>query len=88
MDTVSESRKWKTFVASVMVGKMAVQQVLPTSPRSMLLTGSKLVHSTNGKLLIELAQVIYQSMYFMEKMYQVKLHWMRPCGQPRNFLRS
>jgi hypothetical protein len=55
--------EWTIVVSSVLADTTAVRQALPADPRSTLLPGTQLIHNTDGTLLLEVAQVMYQSMY-------------------------
>jgi hypothetical protein len=63
VNKTNDKTEWTIVVSSVLVDTTAVRQALPADPRSTLLTGTQLIHNMDGTLLMEVAQVLYQSMY-------------------------
>jgi hypothetical protein len=65
-NTPTDDTEWKIVLSLVLVETADVAQSLPTDPRSTLLTGMQLIHNSKGTMLLEVAQVLYQTMYRYE----------------------
>jgi hypothetical protein len=63
VNKTNDKMEWTIVVSSVLADTTAVRQALPANLRSTLLTGTQLIHNMDGTLLLEVAQVLYQSMY-------------------------